>query len=243
MLILSGAVLTLGVLTGFLLSMKVLDDDPNYLLLKIELVVATLILPIQVGYYLKAKNSLSHYLDYLGCLTLSMCWWMVSGTFPMIMLETVPLTQQIVAGLFFCWWVTFNVKLAFATFEERWQEVGKQEFEWQTKSKRNAVDWEKITHTMNIQIEMLRPGLSEQATTVTSLVMFGLFMAGCLLIDFYPIAGMTLLTPPFLVCAVFFLQASAYRFAQARKVRQIERELGCALQSISLPRRKRSKRR
>jgi hypothetical protein len=243
-ILLSFVILLLGVITGFLMSLKVVGTELSNCLLVVEIFLALCIFLVQLAFYIKSESSLNHHLKCLGTLGFSMSWWTLSFTFPLVILDTIPVAEKISVTALLCGVIFLNFKLAFRNFDKRWHEVGRQEFDLQTKSSRNIVDWERVTYAMNIPIELLKPGVSEVWHNITSLSMLVLLLLGWGLSDVYPVLGMTLWTAPFMVCAVCFFQASAYRFAQARKVVELERELGVLLQSVALPRRpRRSKKR
>jgi hypothetical protein len=83
-----------------------------------------------------------------------------------------------------------------------------------------------------ISIDMLFPGINQFWSDIVTLIMFALLFLGCGLRGPYPVFGMATWALPFSLCAMGFLQASAYNFAQAQGVRLLQRQFGMTFKSV-----------
>jgi len=231
-LLLSICILSISVVAGFLLSRKILPYEPSLELLKIEIFVAATIFLLQISLYSKAKTHLFYQLLFNGCFGFSLILMLVSLFLPLLWVKHIGIGWKFFIASIFIAVAIFNVLLAFRLYEKRWVEFGRSEFDLLFKKSNDLIDWNHIQRVTNVPISILFPGIRQVWSDILTLVMFALLFLGCALRGPYPVFGMATWALPFFLCAIGFLQACAYNFAQALRVRLLQQQSGTIFKSV-----------
>lgn len=231
-LLLSIFILLMAVLTGFLLSQKIISNELSHELLKLETFAAVTIFSLQIFVYSRAKTQLFYQLLFIGFFGFSLILMLVSLFLPLFWVKHLAVGWKFLIASIFIGLAIFNVFLAFRLYKKRWAEVGRREFDILFKQNSDLIDWNQIQRVTKISIDMLFPGINQVWSDIITLIMFALLFVGCALRGPYPVLGMATWALPFSLCAMGFLQASAYNFAQAQGVRLLQRQCGMTFKSV-----------
>jgi Na+/proline symporter len=117
-LLLSIFILLMGVLTGFLLSRKIISNELSLELLKLETFVAVTIFSLQIFVYSRAKTQLFYQLLFIGFLGFSLILMLVSLFLPLFWVKHVAAGWKFLIASIFIVLATFNVFLAFRLYKK-----------------------------------------------------------------------------------------------------------------------------
>lgn len=222
-LILSIAVLLISTIGGALIAQKLAEGDAGFSFLWFGCSVASLILILQLATFAPAKQKLYFQLLFFGFFGFSMVWFMLSLFLPIFWVREIStLTKAILFVISFAV-MAFNLRLGWHTLNKRWDEIGRQSFQAEFKENTSSGDWNKVIQKMKISHSIYIPGISENLTSVASVILIIFMILGLNLRSSYPVFSAFAWGIPANIIASYFIQVCGYYFAQAVQVRKVEK--------------------
>lgn len=209
-----------------------MSNELSLELLKLEIFVAIAIFSLQIFVYSRAKTKLFYQLLFIGFFGFSLILMLVSLFLPLFWVKHVGIGWKFLIASIFIMLAILNVFLTFRLHKKRWAEVGRSEFDVLFNKNSDLIDWNQIQRVTKFSIDILFPGINKVWSDIVTLIMLTLLVLGCVLRGPYPVFGMATWALPFSVCAMGFLQASAYNFAQALVVKLLQRQCGMTFKSV-----------
>ncbi|MEC5162798.1 MULTISPECIES: hypothetical protein [unclassified Janthinobacterium] len=232
-LFLSFVTLSLSTLGGWLITLKLADTEAGISFLYLSMSVASAIFICQALIFRSAQKKLLSQLIYFGSFGFTMGWLMFSLFIPLFWVNSIGIMSKIVffsISIIIC---IANILISLRTLDRKWNTVGAVEFENRFRPADSTVDWDKVVEKMKITPELYLPGVPKSWYPAISILLVVLMFVGMSLRTAYPVFSAFAWGIPFAVTAAFFLQMSGYLFAQACKIRALEKSRSLTLKSTA----------
>ncbi len=232
-LLLSLFILSISSLTGWMLTRKLASPEAGISFLYLGISMILVIFIYQALIFRSAQKKLLFQLMYLGSCGFAMGWLMLCFVIPLFWVDSIAALSKTVFFTISIVICTTNILIALRILDSKWKDVGATEFENRFRATDSTVNWDKVVKKMKIQPEIYLPGIPPSWTPAISILMVVLAFIGMNLRVAYPVFSAFAWGIPFTIVAALFLQAGAYYFSQACKVRTLEKNRSMTLKSTA----------
>lgn len=221
-LLMSISILSLAVLAGWLFVEKLINKKSGMEFVSVGLIVSGSLFIMQFGIFNKAKKLLFYQLLFMAVFGLDLAWFLTCFFLPLLWLPSASFALKLIMICVFIFVCISNILLATRTLEKKWEKAGIMAFEEKYREDKKSIMWGEVFDSMKISSTIYIPGVSRKHDQILSFVLFVFLIGGVILRSINPVYSMVALGIPLSVCAACCLQMSAYRVAEARKVRMLE---------------------
>jgi len=222
-LFLSIAVLLMSTIGGALIARKLAGGEAGYSFLWFGCIVSLIIFSTQVSTFFNAKKRLYFQLLYFGFFGLSMVWFMLSLGLPVFWANEVGLDAKLIISFIFAVVLFSNIIFGFNSVNKRWSEIGTAAFVSEFNLSKPDINWNKVVKKLSITHNVFIPCVPAKFSSAVSVVLVVFMILGFNLRNAYPVFSVFAWGIPAAVMASYFIQVSGFYFAQAIKVREIEK--------------------
>jgi hypothetical protein len=225
--------LSLGIFIGWdQLHRKLAKPEAGISFLYIGISVALVILIYQALIFSSAQKKLSYQLMYMGSCSFTMGWMIFCFFIPLFWVDSIGTSSKIAFFIILIVIFIENFSIGVRILNRKWKNVGATEFEKRFRSADSALDWNKVVKKMKLEIYIYLPGVPESWSPVTIMLSLVFMFVGGMLHTTYPDFSLFSVGIPLAAVGSCCLQAGGYGFAQAWKVRALEKNKSMTLRSV-----------
>lgn len=232
-LFLSFVILLFGTAGGSLMTRKMAGGAAGWSFFSFALPFCAAIFACQCLVFPKARARLLYQLLFLGLLGLTMTWFMLSIILPVFWISPMAAMPKAVLAVVFAAILAYNLVFGWRTLNQRWPGLGLPAFEQQFKPRDGTVDWDHVMRDMRIAPAIILPGVPDRWSAAVWIAIVAGVISGLVMKSAWPtFSAFSWSIPAILVTACINQFSGAY-FAQAIKVRQLERDRKIVLKAWS----------
>ncbi|OBV41288.1 hypothetical protein [Janthinobacterium psychrotolerans] len=172
----------------------------------------------------KARTRLLYQLLFMGSIAWTLTFFMLSIILPVFWLSPMAVQAKGLLAAIFAAIFLYNMVFGWRLVNRRWADLAAPAFEQEFKPREGSVNWDKVVRKMRIEPAILIPGVPASWAAIVWIVFIigmiaGLFMRSC-----WPAFSAFSWSIPLVLITACLSQVSGAAFAQAVKVRAIERD-------------------
>ena len=179
----------------------------------------------------KARTRLLFQLVFNGLMGFTLLFFLLSIILPVFWLSPMDVWSKVVLAAIFAAILLYNLVFGWQTVHRRWADLGAPAFEQAFKPKNGSVNWDQVVRKMKIQPEIILPGVPAKWTAAVWIVFIIGMIAGLVMKSGWPAFSAFSWSIPVMLVSACFNQFSGAFFAQALKVRAIEKDRHIVLPS------------
>lgn len=179
----------------------------------------------------KARTRLLFQLVFNGLMGFTLAFFLLSLILPVFWLSPMDALSKVVLAAIFAAILLYNLVFGWLTVHRRWADMAAPAFEQQFQPRDGSVNWDKVVRKMKIQPEIILPGVPASRTAAVWIVLIACMIAGLVMKSAWPAFSAFSWGIPVMLVGACFNQFSGAHFAQALKVRAIEKDRHIVLPS------------
>lgn len=230
-LLLSSALLGMGVLIGWLILSKLIEHRASLQFIRFAFYCSGLIFLIKLLIYKKAKELLLFQIIFIGVLGVDLAWFFTCFFLPLIWLPSVDIVCKIFVLAVYAMICVGNVRLAIRIFNDKWKSLAFSNSGEKFSFSGHPEEWISSVKSMKISATIFLPGIPVRYSNLISIAFLIFLIIGFVLRGISPTFSMLFLVFPFSICAGCCLQMSAYHFSEAVRLAMFEKKNNVSFKS------------
>lgn len=223
--------LSTGSLIGWLAGEDVIKREGIHGFLQFLIAIPAIIFLFQISIYRDATRWLQSQLKFLGSISLTLAWFMVSLALPIFWSELIGIYPKLLILMIFAILCIANIQFSKQSFNKKWSQTGQSAFDKLFEPKTTRVDWEKIIRSMKHDFDIYIPGLSKKLSNFVAILAAAVLVIGHFIREIYPVYSMLAWAFSFSIGASWCCQIGVYNFMHAKKVRALEKKYNIQFES------------
>lgn len=172
----------------------------------------------------KARTRLLFQLVFTGLMGFTLTFFLLSIILPVFWLSPMALPGKMVMALMFAAIFLHNLAFGWRRVNLRWATMAAAVFEQEFKPRDGTVNWDKVVRKMRIEPEIIIPGVPAKWAAAVWIALIACMIVGLAMKSAWPAFSAFSWAIPLVLVAACLNQVSGAAFAQAVKVRAIEKD-------------------
>lgn len=228
-LLISLFLLSVSTAGGALIARKLGGSSAGYQSFFAGSSVAAAIFITQLAIYLSIRERLFFTIVFLAAFCMTFVWFMFCLFAPILWIEPMPRYAKLIAVLVFFALCVSNFRKGLRDFSRNWAALRDPLALGKFNRTKGTITWEKVQRALRHQVDFYIPGLSMGISMAVGVVALVFMLIGLNLRAAFPVFSAFAWGIPCAMMSSMFFQLMSYRLAEAKKIRDIQADLGIDL--------------
>lgn len=177
----------------------------------------------------KARSRLLFQLVFNALMGFTLLFFLLSIILPVFWLSPMAVPAKATLAATFAAIVLYNLVFGWKIVNQRWAAMAAPAFEQQFKPRDGTVNWDKVVRKMRIEPAIILPGVPAKWSAAVWIALIVCMIGGLVMKSTWPAFSAFSWSIPLVLVAACLNQISGAAFAQALKIRAIEKERNIVL--------------